>query len=244
MIFIYLATLSPNLNMKFLCAIIFISLLFLNIYALYFNISWLSIGCHIGFYVAACMWFCDKAKKCSLNLYLFLILIGVSYSLKIFNDLWFFKEISLLMQAGAYLALIVEAVKYFKIKNGGPIMTVYFFSIIGLNVYLMLIHFFELVPYFSSSTTYLILGFYYVNLGVLGIIALLYYLNSYSKKSMFFISLVICIVFADILRDMGVFYFKDISVEVAESIIRMGSALFVVLFFITEEKKLQLINFV
>lgn len=230
--------------MKFLCVIIFIGLLLFNIYALYFNFPWLSIGCHIGFFITACVMFCDKAKSSSVNLYLFLIFTGISYSLKIFSYMWFFKEISLLVQAGAYLALIVEAVKYFKIKNGGPIMIVYFFSIIGLNIYLLLIHFFELVPYFSNNITFLIIGFYYINLTVLGVIAFLYYLNSYSKKSMFFISLVISIVFADILRDMGVFYFKDISVEVAESIIRLGSALFVVLFFITEEKKLQLINFV
>jgi len=60
---------------------------------------------------------------------------------------------------------------------------------------------------------------------------------------MFFISLAISIIFANILRDMGVFYFKDISVEISESIIRMGSALFFVLFFITSERRLKLDDF-
>tara|TARA_R100001369_G_scaffold38256_1_gene63806 strand:- start:14024 stop:14683 length:660 start_codon:yes stop_codon:yes gene_type:complete len=219
-------------------------LFFLNIYALYFDIFWLSILSHIGFFIAAFMLFFEDAKSYSLNFYLFFTLTLASYFLRSFSEIWYFDELSLITQAAGYLVLMIEAVKYFKIKIGSPIMLVYFFAIIGLNIYLLLRHVFELEPYFSNLTTLLVAGFYYFNLAVLGVIAFLYYLNSYSKKSMFFISLVLSIVFADILRDMGVFYFKDISVEVAESFIRIGSAIFVVLFFITKEKKLQLINFV
>ncbi len=232
------------MKLRFLCTIIFISLFFLNIYALYFNIFWLSIASHIGFFIAAFMLFSEKAKSCSLNFFLFFTLTITSYFLRSYSELWYCEELSLITQAVGYLALMIEAVKFFKIKIGSPVMLIYFFAIIGLNTYLLLIHVFELEPYFSNSITFLVVGFYYINLAILGVIAFLYYLNSYSKKSMFFISLVLSIVFADIFRDMGVFYFKDISVEVAESIIRIGSAIFVVLFFITKEKKLQLINFV
>tara|TARA_R100000935_G_scaffold36929_1_gene57938 strand:+ start:1189 stop:1812 length:624 start_codon:yes stop_codon:yes gene_type:complete len=207
-------------------------------------VFWLSILSHIGFFVAAFMLFCEEAKSCSINFFLFFTLTLIAYFFRSLSEFWHFNELSLITQAAGYLALMMEAVKNFKIKIGSPIMLVYFFGIIGLNIYLLLMHVFELEPYFSNLLTLIIVGFYYVNLAVLGVIAFLYYLNSYSKKSMFFISLVLSIVFADILRDMGVFYFKDISVEVAESVIRIGSAIFAVLFFITKEKKLQLINFV
>lgn len=231
------------MKLRFLCTIIFIILFFLNIYALYFNVLWLSIASHIGFFIAAYMLFWEKTKSCSLNFFFFFTLTLVSYFLRSFSEWRFFEELSLITQGLGYLALIMEAVKYFKVKIGSPRMLIYFFSIVGLNIYLLLMHVFELEPYFSDSITLMVVGFYYIILAVLGVIAFLYYLNSYSKKSMFFIFLVMSIVFADILRDMGVFYFKDISVEVAESIIRMGCALFVVLFFVTKEKKLQLINF-
>jgi len=102
----------------------------------------------------------------------------------------------------------------------------------------------EIKEFINSNLTFSIYILYYVNLLILGIIAFIYYLNSYSKKSMYFISLSLGIIFADILRDMGVFFPQDLSVEVAESIIRMGCAVFAVLFFVTKEKQLRLLNLI
>lgn len=123
-------------------------------------------------------------------------------------------------------------------------MMLYFILIVGINGVLLVYHVMEIKEYINNNYTFVIYILYYVNLLILGIIAFIYYLNSYSKKSMYFISLSLGIIFADVLRDMGVFLPQDLSVEVAESIIRMGCAVFAVLFFVTKEKQLRLLNLI
>jgi len=232
------------MKLRVICAIGGIFLLAANIYSLLNNIFWLGILSHIGFYMLTFFLFFSKRKFYTIFYYSFLVLTFLSYGLRIFSEYWFFNELSLLLQAISYLALIMEATKHFKVKHASSFMLVYFFSVIGLNTYLILLHIFEMKSYISSNGTFIVYAFYYLNLGALGIVAFVYYLNSYSRKSMFFITLVITLIFADILRDMGVFYFKDISVEICESIIRIGSALFLTLFFITKEKRLHLSNLI
>ncbi|WP_155807111.1 hypothetical protein [Gillisia marina] len=163
--------------------------------------------------------------------------------MEIYHELWFFNEITLLIQAVSYLFLIMDATNHFKMKSMNYFMFFYLFAIIGLNTYLLFLHISEIRIYIASDITSLIYTFYYLNLGALGVTAMVYYLNSFSKKSMFFISLAISLIFANVLRDMGVFYFKDISVEISESIIRLGSSIFLVLYFVTSEKRLKLMNF-
>lgn len=231
------------MQLRIICSIGFFALLVASIYALIANIFWLDIVSHIGYYVFAFLWFIHQRKAYNVYFYLFLGLTLISYSLGIFNKFWVLGDIALLLQAVSFLPLIMEATKHFKLKNMSYFMVLYLFSIIGLNTYLLLLHINEMETYISADVTSTIYTFYYLNLGALGITAMVYYLNSFSEKSMYFISLAISIIFANILRDMGVFYFKDISVEIAESIIRMGSALFLVLFFITSEKSLKLDDF-
>lgn len=86
--------------------------------------------------------------------------------------------------------------------------------------------------------------FYYLNLLVMALIALVYYLNSYSKKSVYFISLTLALLFADVFRDMALFYLPDASVEVIQAILRMAGLFMAFKFFTTSEKKLRLINLV
>ena len=61
---------------------------------------------------------------------------------------------------------------------------------------------------------------------------------------MYFISLALTLIFADVLRDMDVFYLKDFSVEIAENSLRFAAAFFVIKFFSTKEKQLRLLNFI
>jgi len=232
------------MKLRILSSIGFISLLLANVYALVNHISWLNILTHIGFYVMAFIMFFPKHKSYNFCFYLFLGLTILSYLLEVFDEIWYFRELSLFLQAASYLPLILEANKHFVLKYMNYLTLIYFFSIIGLNTYLLLLHTNEINTYLPGSGISILYTFYYLSLGGLGIIALLYYLNSYSKKSLFFISMVLCIIFANVLRDMGVFYFKDLSVEISESLMRMGSALFLVLFFVTSEKKLRLVDFV
>lgn len=231
------------MKLRIICAIGFFALLVANIYALIANIFWLDILSHIGYFILAFLLFINKRKDYNFYFYLFLGLTLISYFLELFNDFWVLGEIALLLQAISYLPLIMEATKHFKLKNMSYFMLIYLFGIIGLNTYLLLLHINEMKIYISGDVTTTIYTLYYLNLGALVIAAMVYYLNSFSRKSMFFISLAISIIFANILRDMGVFYFKDISVEISESIIRMGSALFFVLFFITSERRLKLDDF-
>lgn len=139
---------------------------------------------------------------------------------------------------------MLEAVKHIEIKTGSSYTLLYFAGIVGVNGCLLGYHLMEIKEYMSSITVFSVYLLYYINLLVLGIIAFIYYLNSYSKKSMFFISMALGIIFADVLRDMGVFFSKDLSVEIAESIIRVGSAIFALLFFATREKQLRLLNMI
>lgn len=231
------------MQLRFICATGIFVLLVANTYAFVANIFWLNIASHIGYFIFAFLLFFHRSKAYNFNFYLFLSLTVISYSLELFNTYWVFSEIAILLQALSYLPLSLEATRHFKIKNLSYFMILYLISIIGLNAYLLLLHINEMKTYISGDVTTIIYTFYYLNLGALGVTAMVYYLNSFSKKAMFFISLAISIIFANVLRDMGVFYFKDISVEITESIIRMSSALFLVLFFITSEKSLKLDNF-
>lgn len=69
-------------------------------------------------------------------------------------------------------------------------------------------------------------------------------LNSFSKKSVFFICLAITFIVVEVLKDMGLFYFKDVSVEIVGKLIKFAALKMVFLFFITKEKKLRLLNLV
>lgn len=231
------------MKLRIICAIGFLALLIANIYALIANIFWLDILSHIGYFFIAFLLFIHKREAYNFYFYLFLGLTLIAYFLGLFANFWVLGEIALLLQAISYLPLIMEATKHFKLKNMSYFMIIYLFSIVALNTYLILLHINEMKSYISGDVTTTIYTFYYLNLGALGITAMVYYLSSFSRKSMFFISLAISIIFANVLRDMGVFYFKDISVEISESIIRMGSALFLVLFFTTAERSLKLDNF-
>ena len=104
------------------------------------------------------------------------------------------------------------------------------------------LHLFELETYISSSLVYGLYILYYINLMLLGLVGLIYYLNSYSRKSVFFISGALAMIFADIFRDMGQFYMQDTSVWLIENLLRFAMISFAFLFFITREKELRLLN--
>jgi hypothetical protein len=231
------------MKLKFLCITAFILLLISNVYAIFSSEYWLVNVNNILLIIFAVVLFHKKYKKFNRNFFIFLGASGVSFFMRIFEGDWVCKESSLLLLTIAYLALIVEALKFTKVKNASNLMLAYFFLVVGVNGYLLSMHVLEMKDYLENSLVYAIYIIYYINLLILGITALTYYLNSYSRKSVYFIALVLALIFAEVLRDMGIFYLRDPSVEVAEGILRMGVAIFVVLFFVTKEKKLLLVNF-
>ncbi len=216
----------------------------INIWAIFTEIHWLENSSSILFFLLAILLVVPEYKKFNNFLFIFLGFTILSYCARFLGGDWYSYEISLAFLTVAYIALIMEATKHIAIKNASNYMLLYFIAIVGINGCLLGFHVLEIKEYMSSNIIFSIYLLYYINLLILGIISFIYYLNSYSRKSMFFISLALGIIFADVLRDMGVFFPKDYSVEVAESLIRSGSAVFAVYFFVTKEKQLRLINMI
>lgn len=214
-------------------------LILTNIWAILTDTDWLKNSTFILYFLCAVLLVLDRYKKFDRFMFLFISLTLLSYLVRYFEGDYFSHEISLLLLSAANIFLIFSAFKYIEIKNASIYMWLYFIVIIGFNGVLLGYHVMEIKDYINSNLTFSIYILYYINLLIFGIIAFVYYLNSYSKKSMYFISLALGIIFADILRDMGVFFPRDLSVEVTESIIRMGCAIFAVLFFVTKEKTIK-----
>lgn len=231
-----------SMKLKIFCIAAFFLLLTSNFYAIFSSEYWLVNVNNLLFLIFAVGYFHKKYKKFNKNFFIFLGASGIAFLFRIFESDWIFNEFSLILLTIAYLALIFEAFQHTQVKNANNFMLVYFFLVVGVNGYLLSMHVFEMKQHVENSLVYAIYIIYYLNLLFLGITALTYYLNSYSKKSVYFIALVLGLIFAEVLRDMGIFYLKDPSVEIAEGILRMGVALFVVLFFVTKERKLRLIN--
>jgi len=243
-IFIYLQSYKYLMKVKYLVAFAALILLFLNFSGIYLNISWIAHTAYISFFIGTVFYFIRKLGVDNGFYYLFIFSTLLSFIFRLFQGQWFCDEISLVLLSLGYCALIVEAAKYLEIKNASISMQLFFIFLIGINTLLIFTHVYELKGYISSSLKFYLYFLYYINLLVLGVVAFLYYLNSYSKKSMYFISLALTLMFADVLRDMDVFYLKDFSVEIAENSLRFASAFFVVKFFTTEEKPLKLLNFI
>lgn len=232
------------MNLKQICLIFLGILLILDIYSIFQPLEWLIHIIHIFFLLTAVIFFNKQYRRFNNHFYIFIICSILAFALRIFELDWNTNFSSLLLLIFAYLALILEATRYIERKSASSFMLLYFFLITGLNAYFLFAHVFEIKDYLPNLLEYSLYILYYINLMILGITAFIYYLNSYSKKSVYFISLVLALIFADVLRDMGIFYLKDPSVEVAEGILRLAASFFVVLFFVTKEKKLRLINMI
>ncbi|MGM1056976.1 MAG: hypothetical protein ACQEWG_13890 [Bacteroidota bacterium] len=227
---------------KFRFITAFICLMILDIMAVFSTWFWVVNIIYVTFFITAVWMFRKNYRKFNTYLLIFLGFSGLAFMARIFETTWYFNQASLILLTVAYLALIMESVKHIEMKNASNYMLVYFTLIVGINGYLLGLHVFDLRIHLSSGLDYVIYIVYYINLLILGVFGFIYYLNSYSKKAVYFVSLILALIFAEVLRDMGVFYLQDPSVEITEGILRLAVALFAVLFFITKEKKLRLIN--
>lgn len=178
------------------------------------------------------------------NLYGFLVFALLANLIPLLREMWFLSYIVLGSWLVSFVFLVKEALRYTQYNKGKHYMLLYFLLIVGIYAYLFSIHVIEIGEHLNDSALFTLYIIYYLNLLVLGITALIYYLNSFSKKAVFFTCLALAFILADVLRDMKVFYFKDTSVEIAAGIIRCAALVFVFLFFGTKEKKLKLLNLV
>ncbi|HSI69964.1 MAG TPA: hypothetical protein VK941_07015 [Gillisia sp.] len=218
--------------------------LLINFWSILTGLLWLENTSYILFFLVSYLMVFSRRKMLNSSFYLFTGFTVASYLMRYLNPEFYSAEFSMIFLSISYTVLIVEGLKYVVIKNGGYFMLLYFFGIVGINGGLMGYHLLELREYIPGFMAYSVYLIYYFILFILGIISFIYYLNSYSKRSMFFVSLALGLIFADVLRDMGVFYLRDLSVEIIETIIRLGCAVFAVHFFVTEEKPLRLTNLI
>ena len=177
----------------------------------------------------------------------FLMFLSMAMGATLFSwggSLWYFEHIKLGMWLIGYIFLAREAIKHTEYERGNRFTNLYFISVIAIYVYLLWVHIIEIERNLGHELAFWIYVLYYLNILFVAITALVYYLNSFSKKSVFYICFALSFIFSDILRDMEVFYFRDLSVEIVAALIKFAAIKLVFLFFVTPEKKLRLLHLV
>ena len=219
-------------------------LLVLILIAVVYDLNWLSTAAEILTFSILILGFYKRLDFSNLNFSLFFLLSLAATGLKFLRDVNIFYFSLLIIQMASYIFLIREALKHTQRESGNKLMRLFFFLMIATNVYFVFGHFQEIENRIGEATDFGLYSMYYLLLLVLSIVGLVYYLNSYSRKSVFFITLVMSILVSDILRDMAIYYLPDTSVLLLHSFLDFVGIILAFQFFVTPEKKLKLINLV
>jgi hypothetical protein len=188
-------------------------------------------------------YFKDLPSK-NVNLYLFFIFAFCAIATSGISGRTYMLYINLGLWLATYIILVREAIKHTEYEKGNKFTTLYFLAVVAIYVYMLSLHIMEIERSLADNLTLVFYILYYLNILFLAVTAIIYHLNSFSKKSVFFLCLTLSFIFADVLRDMEVFYFPDVSVEIVSTLIRFAALKLVFLFFITKEKKLRLLHLV
>lgn len=175
----------------------------------------------------------------NINSFIFICILG---ALMNFYDNKFAHLAVMFCWMVAYFFLYREAIRHTQRKAANRYMKFFFLALLLLNIYFLSGHIEEIERKVTSMMEFGFYGIYYLNLLILAIVGLIYYLNSYSKKSVYFISLIIALLFADVFRDMATFYLRDTSVQMIQALLHFGGIILAFKFFVTPEKKLRLVN--
>lgn len=219
-------------------------LLVINFIAVIYDLKWLSNSAELSLYFLLFLGFYSRLDFKNLNISCFLGLSLISVLFNYFREEGVIYFTVMFFQMASYFFLTREAFKFTQREAANRYMLMFFFLMIGTNCYFVFRHFQELGNKMSGLIEFGFYALYYINLLVLVITGLIYYLNSYSRKSVYFITMVMAIVIADILRDMALFYLPDTSVLLLRSFLQFSALFLAIQFFITKEKKLKLINLV
>ncbi len=219
-------------------------ILLLNLYGVIREIDWLVDFTEFLVYLPFFIGFYRKLDFTNINLNAFLSLSLCTALFRFFDQEKVVYMLSMVFSMVAYIFLYREALKYTKRETANKFILSFFIILIVANAYFLSGHLQEMEVHISGIVEFGFYSLYYVNLLVLAVIGLIYYLNSYSRKSVYFITLVMAIVFADVFRDMAVFYLRSTSVSFIEVLLRYSAVLLAFYFFATREKKLRLINLV
>lgn len=232
------------MKQKYLFAFLVILAMAANVTGIFYENFWLSKAGDFLFIFPLIAYYYKDLPARNLNFYTFLLLIVTANALGFFRDVWYFNFIILGLWLASYVFLVREAIKHTEYEKGSRFMALYFVLVVAVYAYLLSLHIMELERSLSDGFEFSFYIVYYLNILILAVAALVYYLNSFSRKSVFFMCLAISFIFADVLRDMEVFYFADLSVEIVGSLIRFAGLKLAFLFFITREKKLRLLHLV
>lgn len=221
-----------------------LTLLLLNIYGIVTDTSWIIELSEFFVFIPLILGFHRQLNFSNFNIPAFL---GLSVFAALFN---FFSEdkllylFSLFLSLVSYIFLYREALNHTKRETANKFMLTFFIFLLVTIACIIYNHLQQMETQLAGLLELIFYAVYYINLLVLTIVGLIYYLNSYSRKSVYFITLVMAQIFADVFRDMAAYYLFDATVLGIESFLRFGSAILVFQFFITPEKKLRLINMV
>lgn len=232
------------MKQKIVFASLTIIAILINIAGLINENFWLRRGGEVLFFIPITIYYLRRISFKNFNFLMFMVLALAATALSCIQEMWYIEQVKLGFWIGSYIFLAREAIKYTEYERGSKFTTLYFIAVIAVYVYLLSIHIIEIEPNVSSRFALSIYIIYYLNILFLATAALVYYLNSFSRKSVFFICLTLSFIFSDVLRDMEVFYFRDLSVEIVGSLIKFAAIKLVFLFFVTREKKLRLLHLV
>ncbi len=232
------------MKQKYFFALLVVGAVTANVIGIFQENFWLEKSGDFLFILPLLAYYYKQLPVGNYNLYAFLIFLVAANTLSFFHQTWFFSYISIGLWIGCYIFLVREAIKHTEYEKGSRFMSLYFVAVVAIYAYLLSLHVLELERNLSDGFLLSYYIIYYLNILILAVIALIYYLNSFSKKSVFFMCLTISFIFADVFRDMEVFYFPDLSVEIVGSLIRFAAIKLALLFFVTPEKKLRLLHLV
>jgi len=224
--------------------LILLPLIGVNLYASFAEIEWLQNLPKLLFVLGVLFIYLKRNSKYRLNAFIYLFFLALALIVECWNTKGALETLSFLFYILAFFGLSREAVWHTHRKNGSKMITFYVVLLIAANTYLLLTHVLSLQNYMSSNLEFGIYIIYYINLLILGIIALVYYLNSYSKKSVYFITMVLAFIFSNVFRDTAIFYIKDPILLIMGNFLWFTAISFSLCFFLTPERKLRLTNLV
>ena len=232
------------MKQKLFLAICVVVAILVNLIGIFYESFWLRKAGELAFFLPLIAYYHKELPLKNYNFLAFLTCVVIGSALAFAGGSWYLDQVSLGFWLGAYIFLVREAIKNTEYERGSRFTTLYFVLVVAVYTYLLSLHILEIERNLSDSFEFSLYVIYYLNILIFAVTALIYYLNSFSRKSVFFICLALSFIFADVLRDMEIFYFRDLSVEIVGSLIRFAALKLAFLFFVTREKKLRLLHLV
>ena len=201
--------------------ILLVPLLAINLYAAIAEADWLMQATQLIFVPGLAGIYIKLKKNMSLNAILFFIFFFVAQINGFIFNTNNLTIISFFFYIIAYFGLSREALQNTQLETASKTILVYFFLLIAINAYLLFTHVLELKQYMSDELEF---GIYIAYYGVL------------------LVMLVLTFIFSNVFRDSAYFYMKDSAILITGNLLWYNGLIFSLLFFLTPERKLRLLN--